>query len=168
MENLTGLHIVSSSLQISEETISLDYESLNSHYSMTSLKQEVNYVGSGNTEQEGVSTSSDSFEEYVEAVGKQSVICDHEKVALRSSTRSMDHPYRHQEQQHQTRKKLKDMQHSASDSKLTSSSSLNTAKLGVYQRIDEDQEENSEIQSKSSDSPSIKRRLFRKSKDKGK
>ena len=103
-------------------------------------------------------TSGESFDDFdVE-------MTDHSTVSSTfGSTHSMDHPYQHR--QIQAQKRSRNMKHSASDGKLPSVASFKH--MGTYQRIEEDLEESSNNTSavpKTSNSPSIKRRLFKKSK----
>lgn len=152
IESLTGLHVVSSSVEIKQE-ISVEYTS---QYSMTDLKEDV--IGES-MEQEVVYTSSESFDHELDT--------DDYSAPLRfhiGSTRSMDHPYQHQKQQQQQRMKLKNMKYSASECKLPSSASFpSKSHLGAYQRIEEYTEEPSNSAVPKNNSPSLKRRLFKKS-----
>lgn len=135
IENLTGLHVVSSSLHMKDHT-------------------EVNFaVGESVEPQEVTYTSGESFDDFDETSIEFSTF---------GSTRSMDHPYQHQQVQMQ-QKIRRNMKHSASDGKLPSTGSF--VLKPNFQRIDEDLEETSNnTVTKSSNSPSIKRRLFKKSK----
>ena len=98
-------------------------------------------------------TSGESFDDFDETSCEFSTF---------GSTRSMDHPYQHQQVQMQ-QKIRRNMKHSASDGKLPSTGSF--VLKSNFQRIEEDLEETSNnTVTKSSNSPSIKRRLFKKSK----
>ena len=154
IENLTGLHVVSSSLNIKEEMVLIEYSNVTSQYN---LKQEVNYEG---MDSEVMYTSGESFEEFDETMSQYSMTSSMSHV---SSTRSMDHPYQHQEQQ---RTKFRSIKHSASDSKLPSvASKLSISNMGTYQRIDEDLEvPNIKPPPRDGTTPNTKRRLFKKSK----
>lgn len=107
-------------------------------------------------EQEVTFTSGESFDDFdVES-------SDHSRASSTfGSTHSMDHPYQHRQLQTQKRRSMK---HSSSDGKLPSAASFKS-NMGTYQRIEEDSEESSNSTvTKTSNSPSIKRRLFKKSK----
>lgn len=161
IENLTGLHVVSSSLHVQED---VEQGSLTYNYSFTSLKQETSYASGENMDQDTVTyVSSESFEDYdVETMSQYSVASSStiNDSRFRGSTRSMEHPSQHLEQQQQQKKKLKNMKHSASDGKLPLSFNAN---MGIYQKIEEEQE--NDILPQSNNSPNVKRGgLFRKSK----
>ena len=159
IENLTGLHVVSS-LQVKEEMVSIEHGDITYQYSTTNLKQEANYEG---MDHEVMYTSGESFEEFDEAMSQYSITSSMSHVG---STRSMDHPYQHQEQQQQQKAKLKSIKHSASDSKLPSVASKSSiCNMGSYQRIDEDLEvPNIVPPPRNNATPITKRRLFKKSK----
>lgn len=162
IENLTGLHVVSSSLNIKEEMVLIEHGNVISQYSITNLKQEVNYEGMDN---EVMYTSGENFEEFDETMSQYSMTSSVSRVSS-ASIRSMDHPHQHQEQQQQQRAKLKNMKHSASDSKLPSlPSKLSITNMGSYQRIDEELEiPNIKPPPRDNTTPSMKRRIFKKSK----
>ena len=160
IENLTGLHVVSSSLHTKEEMVSIDHGDITSYYSMTNLKQEVNYEG---MDHEVMFTSGGSFEELDETMSQYSIT---PSMSHMGSTRSMDHPYQHQEQQQQQRAKLKNIKHSASEGKLPSMASRSSfSNMASYQRIDEELEvPNINPPPRDNTTPSMKRRLFKKNK----
>lgn len=160
IENLTGLHVVSSSVHIKQEMVSTECGA----FSITDFKQEMNYTSTEPMEQEVSHTSGESFEDGdTDTMSEYSVASS--KLFYIGSTQSMDHPYHHQKLQQQHRMRLKNMKHSTSDGKLPSASSFHLkANMGTYQRIEEDLEESdNNTMPKVNSSPNIKRRLFRKS-----
>lgn len=162
IENLTGLHVVTSSLHDKEKTVAID-GNVTSHCSIT-FKQGINYGSGENLEFEMTyATSSESFDDNdIEMSSEYSVGSSTMTISRGGSSHSMDHPYQHREQQQQSRKKLKNFPYSASETKLTSSKP-SASTMGIYQKIEEDLEESNALQ-KSTTTPNAKRRLFKRSK----
>ena len=130
------------------------------------LKQAVNYGSSENMDHETMYTG-ECFEDD-ETMSQYSMTSSMTQVSgihHIGSTRSMDHPYQHQELQQLQKMKLKDMKHSASEGKLVSAPSSSLRVSSNYQKIEEDEEEPYIIPPpRDSTTSSTKRRLFKKSK----